>query len=32
MMMTMVRTAIDNDDEDYFVNDYVCTVDNGILR
>ncbi len=23
MMMTMMRTVIDNDDEDYFVNDYV---------
>jgi hypothetical protein len=24
MMMTIMRTVIDNDDEDYFVNDYVC--------
>jgi hypothetical protein len=23
MMMTMMRTVIDNDDEDYFVNDYL---------
>jgi hypothetical protein len=22
--MTMMRTVTDNDDEDYFVNDYLC--------